>query len=168
MKNPLPNVLPCSKWKSPRTQENSEWASMLSLPAFFLSIKNVFVIVEYNDDPSRDPSGTKASISNALRCLPIHIVTYSKPSWPACWPAWLPGPALWPVSPRQPNQPNGLTWYDSYNALNFRTCLWYDARKHYAVRTKSRVIYYRVLITKQLEDRNLEGCIICLPMFSSR
>ena len=25
---------------------------------------NVVVIVEYNDDPSRDPSGTKASISN--------------------------------------------------------------------------------------------------------
>ena len=32
-----------------------------SLP--YLSM-NVVVIVEYNDDPSRDPSGTKASISN--------------------------------------------------------------------------------------------------------
>ena len=31
----------------------------------------------------------------------------------------------------------------------------------------SRVIYYRVLTTKPLEDRDLEGCILCLRMFSS-
>ena len=68
---------------------------MLSLPAFFLSIKNVFVIVEYNDDPSRDPSGTKASISNALRCLPMPAAsTYSYiqqaklASLLACLAAW--------------------------------------------------------------------------------
>ena len=51
---------PCSSWlKGMNERASYHWQP--SLP--YLSM-NVVVIVEYNDDPSRDPSGTKASISN--------------------------------------------------------------------------------------------------------
>ena len=102
----------------------------------FLLLSNTMMTQPSRAGTLQEQKPALAMPYDVCQCLlPVHIVTYSKPSWPACWPVWLPGPAYWPVSPGQPNQPNGLTWYDSYNALNFRTCLWYDARKHYAVRT---------------------------------
>ena len=145
---------------------------MLSLPAFFLSIKNVFVIVEYNDDPSRDPSGTKASISNALRCLPMSASTYSyiQQAKLACLLA-CPAGCLGLLACKPANQISQTGSLDttaitrSISGLAFGTM---PGNIMPLEPTKTRVIYYWVLKTKQLKDRNLEGSIICLPMFSSR
>ena len=99
---------------------------------------------------------------DVCQCLPVHIVTYSKPSWPACWPAWLPGPAN-QISQTGSLDTTAIT--RSISGLAFGTM---PGNIMPLEPTKTRVIYYRVSITKQLEGRDLESCIICLPMFFSR
>ena len=88
---------------------------------------------------------------DVCQCLPVHIVTYTKPSWPACWPAWLPGPASLACEPA--NQISQTGTLDttaitrSISGLAFGTM---PGNIMPLERTKTRVIYYWVSATKQL------------------